>query len=195
MKIKKAHIVLISFFLLFNQSNAEAQVTIGANRKPHPGAILELESQSNHGLLLPHILLNDADTWQLDGTPVEGMVVYNEASSVSNNLKGKGFYVWIGNKWRIAQQVSCEGTPSIGTISVSRTNASVNEIFQAWVDPSAEATQYIWAVTGTATVVGYSNTNVISLAGTKAGNANIRVIAVNACGTTAISEPKNVTIN
>jgi hypothetical protein len=91
-------------------------------------------------------------------------------------------------------QHSCKGAPPAGTVSVSRTDASVNELFQAWVDISAEATQYIWTVTGTATVVGYSNTNIISLAGTKAGNVNISVKAVNACGSTVMSASQSVTI-
>lgn len=173
---------------------SKAQVTIGAGREPHPGAVLELESQTNHGLLLPYISLNDAGTWQLGGEQIEGMAVYNETSSTSNKLKGKGFYVWVENKWRIAQQPTCEGTPSVGTVSVSRTDASVNEIFQAWVNPSAEAAQYIWTITGTATVVGYSNTNVISLAATKTGNANISVTVVSTCGTTAMSAAQSVTI-
>jgi hypothetical protein len=173
---------------------SKAQVTIGAGREPHLGAVLELESQTNHGLLLPYISLNDAGIWQLAGLPVEGMAVYNPDSSTANNLKGKGFYVWVGDRWRIAQQEVCEGAPSVGTVSVSRTEATVNEIFQAWVDPSAKTAQYIWTITGTATVVGYSNTNIISLAGTKAGNAEIKVTVVNACGTATAPVSQSVTI-
>jgi hypothetical protein len=186
--------LLLITILIFVALSPKAQVTIGAVREPHPGAVLELESQTNHGLLLPYVSLNDANTWQLDGTPIEGMAVYNVASSTSNDLKGKGFYVWVGNRWRIAQQAPCKGTSAVGTVSVSRASASVNEVFQAWVEPSAEAAKYVWEVTGTATVVGYSDTNIISLAGTKAGDASIRVTAVNACGVQTTSDPKSVII-
>ncbi|MDR1201229.1 MAG: hypothetical protein LBL58_06315 [Tannerellaceae bacterium] len=89
------------------------------------------------------------------------MAVYNENSSTSNQLKGNGFYMWTGNQWCIAQQTSCQGTPSIGTISVSSTDIPVNVVFQALVDSSVEAVQYIWTVSGSANLVGYSNTNVI----------------------------------
>jgi hypothetical protein len=182
--------VLILKILLLIAFLSEAQVTIGIDREPHPGAILELESHSNRGLLLPYISLSDAKAWSLQGEAVEGMAVYN----TSNLLKGKGFYVWIEGQWCIAQQTSCQGTPSIGTISVSSTDIPVNVIFQALVDPSDGAVQYIWMVSGSADLVGYSNTNVISLAGTKAGYAEIKVKAVYACGTTATSEPQTITI-
>jgi hypothetical protein len=170
---------------------SKAQVTIGADREPHPGAVLELESNATRGLLMPHISFGAANTWQLGGNSIEGMVVYNE----SNNLKGKGFYVWTGSQWQIAQQTACSGAPVVGTISVSQTPIPVNVVFQAWVDPSSSATQYVWTITGTATVVGYSNTNIISLAGTKAGNAEISVKAINACGSTISSQSKSITIN
>jgi hypothetical protein len=178
--MNKFYLLLFLFSCL---PNAKAQVTIGADRAPHPGAVLELESQSNHGLLLPKISLADASVWGLKGTPVEGMAVYNDNPSVFGSLKGKGFYVWAENKWHVAQQWPCTGAPDTGKISTGKTNIPANEVFQLWVDPVANASQYIWQTAGSATVVGYSNTNVISMAGLQAGSVTVSVKAVNICGT------------
>jgi hypothetical protein len=159
----------------------EAQVTIGADREPHPGAILELESNHTHGLLLPRLSLSNASTWGLGGNPVEGMTVYNENASTANNLKGKGIYVWTEGAWRIAGQMPCAAAPVVGAISLSNNTPSKNVMFQAWVDPVEGAIQYVWETVGTG-MTGYSNTHVISLASSTAGNFVIKVKAVSACG-------------
>ncbi|MDR2122424.1 MAG: hypothetical protein LBP34_04780 [Flavobacteriaceae bacterium] len=194
LRTKRGYMTLVCIFLFLNQSNIKAQVTIGEDREPHPGAVLELVSLSKHGLLLPHVSLTNAGTWQLDGTPVEGMTVYNEAPSTLNDLKGKGLYVWVDNKWRVAQQTTCNGTPSIGNISTDKTSCMVNEPFQAWVAPSVGATQYVWKITGAVSTAGYSNTNTISLVGMTKGTITITVKAIGVCGTTAESPAKTINI-
>ncbi|MDR1877790.1 MAG: hypothetical protein LBQ84_09225 [Flavobacteriaceae bacterium] len=165
--------------LLFCKVNIKAQVTIGSGRASHPGAVLELESQGNQGLLLPVISLTNASNWKLGGTSVEGMVVYNTAA---DRLKGKGLYIWTGSEWKETHQITCSGVPNVGAITISKNNVSKNEVFQAWVAPVTGTTQYIWDLTGGVSAVGYSNTNIISLAGLSAGTVKISVKAINPCG-------------
>jgi hypothetical protein len=179
MKYRNLTYTLCTFLLIY--TSMKAQVTIGADREPHSGAILELVSNNTHGLLLPRLSLGNASTWGLGGNPVEGMTVYNESSSTANNLKGKGIYVWTGGVWRITGQLPCTAAPTVGAISLSNDKPSKNVMFQAWVAPVDGAIQYIWETLG-AGMAGYSNTNIISLAGSATGNCVIRVKAVNACG-------------
>ncbi|MDR1877249.1 MAG: hypothetical protein LBQ84_06455 [Flavobacteriaceae bacterium] len=194
MNLKRMFLAQLAI-LLFCKVNIEAQVTIGADRAPHPGAVLELESQGNHGLLLPHVSLTGASDWILDGTYVDGMMIYNENSSTTNRLKGKGLYVWTNREWRATHPSTCSSVPNVGTITLSKREALKNEVFQASVEPPAEgAIQYIWNITGTAPATGYSNTNIISLAGLAVGSVTINVKAVNPCGTGNSSQAVTVTI-
>jgi hypothetical protein len=86
MKIKKWHLVLL--FVMFT-------LFVGAQNKvgDHPeviqkGSLLELESLDK-GLRLPRISLADASNWQLLGSPVSGMMIFNE-----DGLEPKGIYYW-----------------------------------------------------------------------------------------------------
>jgi hypothetical protein len=172
--------------LYFLPESANAQVTIGAGTPPHPGAVLELVSNTHLGLLMPRISLTDAGDWGLEGSPANGMTVYNDSPSTANNLSGKGIYIWTDGRWspsfESSAQPACAGAPSIGTIHVSNASPAKNIAFQAWVDPVADnTTQYIWTTTGVPKM-GYSNTNIISLAGLASGSLTISVNAVNSCG-------------
>ncbi len=65
------------------------QTKIGNNpQNIHPGAIMELESNSK-GILVPRIILNDVLLWTLDGNPIEGMLIYNDSGVLVS-----GFYYW-----------------------------------------------------------------------------------------------------
>ena len=70
-----------------------AQVTIGADKEPHAGAVLDLKS-TNKGLLLPNVSLQGVNDWSLDGTSVDGMIVYNTGGALL-----PGVYIWITNQW------------------------------------------------------------------------------------------------
>jgi hypothetical protein len=181
MRFKKLTFILfvLTFICAFT---VKAQVTIGAHKEPHCGAVLELESGNTRGLLLPRISLIRADSWDLAGSSIKGMMVYNESASFANNLEGEGVYVWIDGRWNKTQEVPCSGTPTIGAVSVSKANIPKNEVFQAWVPAVAGARQYVWTISGTGQPVGFSNTPVISLAGTETGTVTISVKAVTACG-------------
>jgi hypothetical protein len=193
MRLKK--LALFLFALMFVCTlTVKAQVVIGAVKDPHPGAVLELESGNTRGLLLPRVSLTKADTWSLGGNSIKGMMVYNESASLANNLKGEGVYVWIGGRWNKTQETPCSGTPTIGTISVSKARIPKNEVFQAWVSAVADARQYVWTISGTGKPVGFSNTSIISLAGTTAGTVSISVKAFTACGQSN-EQTVSVTIN
>ncbi|MDR1980267.1 MAG: PKD domain-containing protein [Tannerellaceae bacterium] len=163
---------------LLHALNLQAQITIGLERAPHAGAVLELVSNNTRGLLMPAVSLTSSTDWALGGSPVEGMMVYNKSSSLAGGLKGKGLYVWIDGGWHTP---SYAAPPNVGAISVAGT-LSRNRVFQASV-AAAEGVSYIWETSGTASAVGSSTTHVISLAAIRAGSLTIKVTAVNAYGT------------
>jgi hypothetical protein len=180
MEFRKLAFTLCTLLLI--STSIKAQVTIGAEKEPHLGAVLELASGDTHGLLLPRLSLTSASAWSLGGNPVEGMTVYNESASTANNLKGKGVYVWTGSAWRISSQLPCSGVaPKPGEITLSTGSPTRNVVFQAWVAPVEGAIKYVWEILGVG-MVGYSESNSISLAGSTANNFLISVRAVNACG-------------
>ena len=84
--MKKVFIVLLlqAFVII-----GFGQTKIGNNpQNIHPGAIMELESNSK-GILVPRIILNDVLLWTLDGNPIEGMLIYNDSGVLVS-----GFYYW-----------------------------------------------------------------------------------------------------
>lgn len=85
-----------------------SQVGIGTTN-PDPNAILEVSSSSK-GLLLPRVALVATDDPAPLADNVEGMAVYNTASSGSgSNLVTPGFYVNDGNRWiRLADEIKLQ---------------------------------------------------------------------------------------
>lgn len=78
-------------------AHALGQNKIGDNpTSVQAGSLLELESATK-GLRLPRIVLNDSTQWApLDGTPVSGMLIFNESGRLQ-----KGLYYWstTASKW------------------------------------------------------------------------------------------------
>jgi len=93
---------LFSFFLLILLAlPLYAQNKIGNNpAKINGGSLLELESTSK-GLLLPRIQLDDMTKWTIDGTPVNGMMIFNETG-----LEPKGIYYWSTDSLRWLRSVN-----------------------------------------------------------------------------------------
>ena len=74
----------------------QAQNKIGNNPTVvTSGSLLELESLSK-GLRLPRIQLDNVSVWTLDGSPVSGMLIFNETGATT-----KGMYYWstLDAKW------------------------------------------------------------------------------------------------
>ncbi|NDV46797.1 hypothetical protein D0T49_07025 [Paludibacter sp. 221] len=103
-----------SFFIF----NANAQVTIGADRAPNDNAILELAS-ANKGLLLPRVTLTDTETPSPLNNHVAGMAVYNTATAGADDVAvTPGMYYNDGTRW-VRQQ---EATTSRTIVFVDTTN-------------------------------------------------------------------------
>ncbi|GHU59539.1 hypothetical protein FACS189411_16470 [Bacteroidia bacterium] len=179
--------LLILFALIsLSVSSVRSQVTIGTDRSPHPGAVLELESNGNKGLLLPNVMLANSGSWGLGGSEVDGMMLYNESGSTTNGLKGKGIYVWKDQKWNMTHETPCSGVPSLSAITISPVSTpaglmKINTLFVCSVPQVTDVISYEWTMP--AALIGQSNTNVISLVGIKAGIYTVSVKATNACGT------------
>ena len=87
-------------------SAVTAQVKLGTNPATiNAGSILELESNTK-GLLLTRVVLTSTTTYTpVDGTPVNGMVVYNTNATITGSTAapaisgGVGTYYWDGTRW------------------------------------------------------------------------------------------------
>ncbi len=102
----KQHFLTLLWLFVF--APLFSQVGIGTTN-PDPNAILEVSSSSK-GLLLPRVALVATDDPAPLADNVEGMAVYNTASSGSgSNLVTPGFYVKDGNRWiRLADEIKLQ---------------------------------------------------------------------------------------
>jgi hypothetical protein len=97
---QKLFFLALTLFVL-GAASVQAQVTIGADATPHSAAVLDL--QSNLGLKLPTVALEDVSVFQLLEAGDEeietavGLMVYNSSDATIGG-NGKGIYVWEG-KW------------------------------------------------------------------------------------------------
>jgi hypothetical protein len=98
-------------FLILGSISVNAQVNIGSPDAPHEGAVLDLSKANSLGLLLPKVNLTDLKQFQLSGTPIDGMVVYN------TNSNNEGEFIWIGSQWRA---LSVDGTMIINNVAVNQ---------------------------------------------------------------------------
>ena len=90
--------LLTGIFVLMSTLTLKAQVTIGANDEPDPAAVLDLRSQNILGLLLPRVVLTDTLVADPLTAHVQGMFVYNTASSVDGKV-AEGVYYNDGRRW------------------------------------------------------------------------------------------------
>jgi uncharacterized protein (TIGR02145 family) len=103
---------------MLSAASMNAQVTIGSLSEPHGAAVLDLSQVPNadKGLLLPRVFLRSAKEWApLEGTAIEGMMVYNENKRVLYGNRA-GIYVWIGpdKGWASLEPVEfCSGVKDI----------------------------------------------------------------------------------
>jgi len=92
----KKNLYLLFFVSVF-VINAKAQVTIGSQDAPTPGAVLELKS-TKLGFLPPRVTLTRLSDPSPLPNHVEGMVVYNTKVSASDTLQA-GLYYNSGKRW------------------------------------------------------------------------------------------------
>jgi len=121
--------MFLLLLIVLGTANISAQVTIGADNTPHPGAVLDLKT-ADKGLLLPNVSIADALVFQLGGdkTTAVGMIVYNTNTAILNG-QGTGVYVWDGSKWI---PVSGGAAPDAG---YADTVVGANGTYNTWCFP------------------------------------------------------------
>ncbi|GHT40343.1 hypothetical protein FACS189437_05800 [Bacteroidia bacterium] len=124
MKMKKMMFLMLTL-LIWGTASMNAQVTIGSEKAPHSGAILDLQSD-NLGLKLPNVALDDDLT--VFGLPdtdpaadAKGMYVYN-----TNPKVGEGVYVWDGGQWLLVK--ASVGENPVTGITISYTGSRLLEL-------------------------------------------------------------------
>jgi len=97
-------VIFLSVLLLLVSINAAAQVTIGGDKAPEKGALLELMANKGKGLLLPRVNLIAVSQLEPEGavgpwnsTTHIGLWVYNMFDDTNDLCEGP--YVWDGTKW------------------------------------------------------------------------------------------------
>ena len=204
MKKKNFCTVLALAFFIMSAERVSAQVTIGDNKTPETFSQLEIVSGNKTGLRLPQITTTaqrDAmftNTAGFKTNPLsKGLQIFNEETGCVET--------WNGTKWiRWCDDASgggevCTVAPAApGAISGIPSSAiNSGATFTATISAVTGATSYVWTLP--AGLTGTSTTNSIIITGATAGTyaaGTIKVVAVNACGTSAISNSTTaVTIN
>jgi len=188
-------IILLFMALLLTTGVMQSQVKIGNNSAPAKGAILDLNSSVQGGLLLPNVditdlgkipaTFTDATVAGLDSVAaLAGTIVWN-----INTTTGQGVYMWDGANWKLLKARDCVFAPAApGTIILSSTSILLGDSFTASVPAVSGATSYQWTLPSGLT--GTSTTNSITITTVTAGinpAGSITVAAVNDCGTSATS--------
>jgi hypothetical protein len=166
-----------------------AQVIVGAtgNDTFHEGAIMELRADGESGgLLMPKVMLVAATDWTpMEGTPINGMMVYNLNYVPQNELAGKGIYVWTDGRWHPYSAVSapCSSAPPapiLKTNGLAGDQVKAFEPFVVYVANPTPGASYEWTLP--IGLAGHSTSDVISIVGSNAGAYTVRVRAKNECG-------------
>lgn len=133
-------VVLIMAIIIGVRLPVGAQVTIGSDNPPHKESLLDLKEDaggnSSRGFLLPRVNLRATD----DPTPlsehVEGMFVYNLATSDAGSKTIKpGIYYNTGKKWEKANSIFTNWfyMPSV-VFDTSSTGEMTKDLYQLYVD-------------------------------------------------------------
>jgi hypothetical protein len=159
---------------------------MGSTDPVHGGALLELRTNGQAGgLLLPEVELTSATVWApVAGSETNGMTVYNSHNTTQNGLAGEGVYVWTNGRWNLTASLPCTSSPQTPVLAVNGLGTG-NKIdafkpFLAYVSNPEPGVSYEWTLP--AGLIGYSNTNVITIVGSKAGTHTMKVKATNECG-------------
>lgn len=159
---------LLIALLVLNSVNLLAQVTIGVDEEPNPGALLDLKENTNlgqnstRGLLLPRVSLHNinsinpilnADTASSSIQSLHsGLMVFNMTDDYAAKLC-RGVYVWSANIWKRLNQPCCFQLKEVVITNPSLNfNSGETAVFEAMVrnpldlqDPNLE---YEWYLDG-----------------------------------------------
>lgn len=102
--------------IILGAASMNAQVTIGNENDPMPGAVLDLQTTDNLGLLLPKIALTDVKVWApVDGDEVPGMIVYTDGIGGVQ----EGVYVWT-TQWDLLTSSTVSGTITVDGVTLNK---------------------------------------------------------------------------
>jgi hypothetical protein len=97
----KKMINLMLTLLIGSAVSANAQVNIGSENSPKPGAVLDLSQVSSHNLGLKLPVVSSLPTPSSDA---KGLLVYS-----TTGAKGAGLYAWTGTAWVAYQPAAAVG--------------------------------------------------------------------------------------
>jgi hypothetical protein len=97
--MKKKSLILMLTLIVLGAANAKAQVNIGSDAAPKPGAVLDLSQATNLGLKLPVV-----STLPTPSSDAAGLLVYS-----TTGAKGAGLYAWSGTAWVAYQPAAAVG--------------------------------------------------------------------------------------
>jgi hypothetical protein len=186
--MKKKRIAILCL-ILASVYGARGQVIVGpGNEKLNAGAVLELKSDGHRaGLLMPRVTLTSATVWApVGGNAVNGMTVYNSNDITQNGLNGKGTYTWIDGRWFASLSPEpCTVAPQNPVLKVNGSNQiGLFTPLLLYVDNPEAGVSYEWKLP--AGLIGHSNSNVITIIGSKEGTYTVTVQAYNDCGKSTV---------
>jgi hypothetical protein len=126
-------ILLLLGLLAVCWQHAQAQIKVGASTGvTNQGAAFEVEAgpypgNVYKGFLPPRVALTDYGTWSLTGTPTDGMLVFNTATTTGTYPVTPGIYCWYNYQWnrqspeivtKVAQITSVDCLPDAALIGV-----------------------------------------------------------------------------
>jgi hypothetical protein len=176
--------ILVLSLALVLSAGLHAQVTIGGLTAPKAGALLDLNSTIQGGLVLSNVNLPDLSVIpggvfvgisaaQDRNQELAGMIVYNTDATT-----GVGVHVWDGDDW-----IKLCAPPTPGAITFSGSSFCTASQFTAKIDSVKGATNYVWTLPPGLT--GTSNDTIITITGATAGvypAGSITVRAESSCG-------------
>ncbi|GAB3996514.1 hypothetical protein GCM10028807_39290 [Spirosoma daeguense] len=175
--------------LVIGRHDAHAQLRIGTSSTPiNPGASLDVVGQPTgtttyQGLLLPRVVLTNYATWSLAGSPVDGMLVFNTATTTGDFSVSPGIYCWYNVQWNrqlsvinpaIITSVDCQqSTAATGTyypsVALSASNTKQIRITPSSAGPFSATTNvvngYSFSASGVFTAAQIGVSQLITLQG------------------------------
>jgi hypothetical protein len=193
--MKKMFFLMLALLVL-GAASMNAQVTIGSDKEPHAGAVLDLQS-TTQGLKLPNVTLSsDLTDFRLSGdeATAKGLVVYNNGTA-------PGIYIWNGSSWNRLSAGTLPAIPASISFSPSiDTPVPPKSLFTISTPEVEGTTSYNWVLPDSLRFVGVSDGSsiVVRVQKTTAGTidlSGISVAAVNNYGTSARkSATGNITV-
>ena len=125
----KKFLLFAAVFAMTNIAIVKAQVTIGNLIPPDSSAVLDLQSNGDHGLLLPRVILTDTLVAAPLIKPKQGLFVYNTKASADNKVV-EGIYYYDGRRWWPAGGDGTEPWQVSDSPSLTKATLNTQSIYQ-----------------------------------------------------------------